>query len=138
LPRRRMAVQIADIPGPRPLPLLGNLLQIPKTRVVQYLLATSRAYRGIYRLRFPRATVLFVYSPELVAEVCDESRFRKVIRPPLLFLRDIGGDGLFTAHADEPNWGKAHRVLLPAFGARAMRGYFDGMLHVARRLVDSW
>ena len=43
--------------------------------------------------------------------------------------------GLFTAFSEEPNWGKAHRILLPAFSQRAMRGYFDMMLEVADQLV---
>jgi cytochrome P450 / NADPH-cytochrome P450 reductase len=133
-----MAAHIAEIPGPPPLPVVGNLLELPRSRVIQYLKSVSRRYDGLFRLRFPGVDVVFVYAPELVAEVSDETRFRKVIRPPLLFLRDLGGDGLFTARSDEPNWGKAHRVLMPAFGVRAMRGYFDGMLSVAQQLVRSW
>jgi len=73
-----------------------------------------------------------------VAELCDETRFRKLIGPPLSFLRAGAGDGLFTAHQDEPNWGKAHRILLPAFSQRAMKGYFDVMLEVANALADKW
>jgi cytochrome P450 / NADPH-cytochrome P450 reductase len=133
-----MAAHIAEIPGPPPLPVVGNLLELPRARVVQYLKSVSRRYDGLFRLRFPGVDVVFVYAPDLVAEVSDETRFRKVIRPPLLFLRDVGGDGLFTARSDEPNWGKAHRVLMPAFGVRAMRGYFDGMLNVSQQLVRSW
>jgi cytochrome P450/NADPH-cytochrome P450 reductase len=133
-----MASDIDDIPGPPPLPLVGNMLQLPKARVMQHLIEVSRRYDGIFKLRFPAATAVFAYSPELLEEICDESRFRKVIRPPLLFLRDIAGDGLFTARSDEPNWEKAHRILMPAFGTRAMRGYFESMLHVAEQLVRSW
>lgn len=133
-----MSAQLVEIPGPPPLPLAGNLLQLPKTRPIQHLMALSRDYRGIFRLKFPNGTVLFVYSADLAAEVCDESRFRKAVLPPLSTLRDIGGDGLFTAYSNEPNWAKAHRVLMPAFGQRAMQGYFDGMLRVAQQLVRSW
>ena len=133
-----MAADIADIPGPPPLPIVGNMLQLPRARVIQHLLEMSRRYDGIFKLRFPSGTGVFVYSPELLDEICDESRFRKVIRPPLLYLRDIAGDGLFTARGDEPNWEKAHRILIPAFGTRAMRGYFDSMLHVAQQLAQSW
>ncbi|MGC3506797.1 cytochrome P450, partial [Pseudomonas aeruginosa] len=41
-------------------------------------------------------------------------------------------------HQDEPNWGKAHRILLPAFSQRAMKGYFDVMLEVANALAGKW
>ena len=50
-------------------------------------------------------------------------------------LRDFVGDGLFTAYTDEPNWAKAHRILMPAFGPAAMRDYFDDMLDIADQML---
>lgn len=38
------------------------------------------------------------------------------------------------AHDDEPNWGKAHRVLIPAFGPLSIRGMFDEMHDIATQL----
>ncbi len=133
-----MAAQIVDIPSPSQLPWVGHLLQMPKSRLVQHVLEVSRQFDGIFQLNFAGLRVPFVYSADLVAEVCDETRFRKIIRPPLLTLRELAKDGLFTAHSDEPNWGKAHRVLMSAFSQRAMKGYFDPMLHVAQQLVRKW
>lgn len=133
-----MAASIIEIPSPPQLPLLGNLLQLPRSRLAQHLLETSRHYDGIFHLNFAGIRVVFVHSAELVAEVCDETRFRKVVRPPLSLLRELAKDGLFTAHSDEPNWGKAHRILLPAFGHRAMKGYFDYMVEVAMQLARKW
>ncbi|CAJ0887906.1 Bifunctional cytochrome P450/NADPH--P450 reductase 2 [Ralstonia mannitolilytica] len=127
------------IPQPKGLPWLGNLLQLPKDRLAQTLLETSRHFpQGLYQLDFAGRRVPFVYAADLVAELSDETRFRKLIGPPLSFLRAGAGDGLFTAHHDEPNWGKAHRILLPAFSQRAMKGYFDVMLEVANALADKW
>ena len=127
------------IPQPKGLPWLGNLLQLPKDRVAQTFLEISRQFpQGLYQLDFAGRRVPFVYAADLVAELCDETRFRKLIGPPLSFLRAGAGDGLFTAHPDEPNWGKAHRILLPAFSQRAMKGYFDVMLEVANALANTW
>ena len=53
-------------------------------------------------------------------------------------LRKFAGDGLFTAFSEEPNWGKAHRILLPAFSQRAMRGYFDMIVEVCDALIAKW
>src|SRR6266481_6729596 len=133
-----MAAQIVDIPSPSQLPWVGHLLQMPRSRLVQHVLELSRQFDGIFQLNFAGLHVPFVYSADLVAEVCDETRFRKIIRPPLLTLRELAKDGLFTAHSDEPNWGKAHRILMSAFSQRAMKGYFDPMLHVAQQLVRKW
>lgn len=119
-------------------PIVGNLFQITPGEVGQHLLARSRHHQGIFELDFAGRRVPFVSSVALAAEVCDPARFRKIIGPPLSYLRDMAGDGLFTAHSDEPNWGSAHRILMPAFSQRAMKGYFDVMLRVANRLVDKW
>lgn len=139
LPADASPAAAEPIPQPKGLPWLGNLLQLPKDRLAQTLLETSRQFpQGLYQLDFAGRRVPFVYSADLVAELCDETRFRKLIGPPLSFLRAGAGDGLFTAHQDEPNWGKAHRILLPAFSQRAMKGYFDVMLEVANALAEKW
>jgi len=131
-------VTLAPIPRDPGWPIVGNLFQITPGEIGQHLLARSRHHDGIFELDFAGRRVPFVSSVELAADVCDPARFRKIIGPPLSYLRDMAGDGLFTAHSDEPNWGCAHRILMPAFSQRAMKGYFDVMLRVANRLVEKW
>ncbi len=126
------------IPTPPRVPVFGNLLQLPRGRLTQHLMGVAPAFDGIFEIDFAGLRVPFVTSAELAAELCDEKRFRKTIKPPLSILRALAGDGLFTAHSDEPNWGKAHRILVPAFAQRARRAYFDAMLEVAGQLVDKW
>ena len=53
-------------------------------------------------------------------------------------IRDFAGDGLFTAKTDEPNWPKAHRLLMPAFGPIGIRGMFDQMLDIADQMLVRW
>ncbi|GAA2904640.1 bifunctional P-450/NADPH--P450 reductase [Streptosporangium fragile] len=130
---------VTEIPAPAGLPLVGNTFQIPAHSPSAHLNDLAARYpEGIYRLELLGRTVLFVYDPDLVAEVCDETRFRKSIEPPLSIVRDFAGDGLFTAHGDDPVWGQAHRILMPAFSQRSMKAYFPQMLEVAQRLVASW
>jgi cytochrome P450/NADPH-cytochrome P450 reductase len=133
-----MPATASTIPAPAGLPLVGNLLQIPRGRLTQHLMGLAGRFDGIFDIDFAGVRVPFVTSAALVAELCDEKRFRKTIKPPLSLLRAVAGDGLFTAHGDEPNWGKAHRILTPAFGQRARRAYFDAMHEVAGQLVSSW
>ncbi|CAM3029228.1 Bifunctional cytochrome P450/NADPH--P450 reductase [Sphingomonas antarctica] len=131
---------IESIPAPRALPLVGNLHQIPKAGLIGHLLQVSKDFvdPGIFKLRFGARVGLFVTHPDLVAELCDETRFRKIPGPGLRVVRKFAGDGLFTAFSDEANWGKAHRILLPAFAQRAMRGYFDLILEVCDQLIAKW
>ncbi|MBE1593187.1 bifunctional cytochrome P450/NADPH--P450 reductase [Nonomuraea angiospora] len=130
---------MAEIPAPQGLPILGNTLQIPSHSPMEHFAQVASRYdEGIYRLEIVGRTVVLVYDPDLVAEVCDESRFVKRIKPPLTIVRDFAGDGLFTADPDEPVWGHAHRILMPAFSQRAMKAYYGQMLEVAEQLVESW
>ncbi len=127
-----------QIPMPPRLPVLGHLHQVPRGKFMQHLIAVAKGHDGIFSMDFGGRIGIFVHSAELATELCDEKRFRKVVGVALRKVRDFSGDGLFTAHGDEPNWSKAHRVLIPAFSARAMRGYFPMMLEVADQLVAKW
>ena len=128
------------IPAPKTVPLLGNLHQIPKAGLIGHLLQVSKDFEdpGIFKLRFGSRVGIFVTHPDLVAELCDETRFRKIPGPGLRVVRKFAGDGLFTAFSEEANWGKAHRILLPAFSQRAMRGYYDNILEVCDQLIAKW
>ncbi|MEV0994210.1 cytochrome P450 [Nonomuraea sp. NPDC050202] len=130
---------MARIPAPAGLPLVGNTLQVPSHAPVEHFVKVASQYdEGIFQLEIAGRRVILVYDPDLVAEVCDESRFVKRIRPPLAIVRDFGGDGLFTADHDEPVWGHAHRILMPAFSQRSMKAYYPQFLEVAEQLVASW
>lgn len=80
----------------------------------------------IYRFNIAGTTKVVVSSVELIDEFCDEKRFVKVVTGSLYEIRNGVGDGLFTAHDGEENWGVAHRILMPAFGPLSIQGMFDG------------
>jgi cytochrome P450 / NADPH-cytochrome P450 reductase len=126
------------IPQPHPTPLLGNLPDVDAEKGVLGLMELAREYGEIYRLELPGADIVVVGSQELVDELCDERRFDKTLHRSLRQVRDFAGDGLFTAWTDEPNWGAAHRILMPAFGPAALRTMFDGMVDIAEQLLIKW
>lgn len=129
----------SSVPIPPGLPVIGHLHQIAREGLVGALLRHSRDFPGgIFKLRFGSRVSLFVTNPDLAAELSDETRFRKMPGPGLRVVRKFAGDGLFTAFSEEPNWGKAHRILLPAFSQRSMRGYFDMIVEVCDQLVAKW
>ncbi|MFG2124619.1 cytochrome P450, partial [Streptomyces sp. NPDC048710] len=134
------ANDLRPIRSPRGVPLLGNTPQIPGTNPVEYFAELSKQFpEGIYGLDIAGVEQIFVYDPDLVAEVSDETRFFKQIeKTPLQHVRDFAGAGLFTAHQHEEEWGMAHRILLPAFSQRAMKAYFGQMLEIAQNLAGKW
>ncbi|WP_328502703.1 cytochrome P450 [Streptomyces sp. NBC_00457] len=125
--------------SPSGIPMLGQPPQIPDTNPVAYIGELSKQFpEGIFSMDVGGQENVFVYDPDLVTEVCDETRFGKPIFAPLAHVRDYTGAGLFTAHDDEEVWGMAHRILMPAFSQRAMKGYFGQMLEIAQNLVGKW
>ena len=127
------------IPQPPPNRFFGNLLDIDRSFPIRSLMQLARQYGPIYRISRPDGRSSIVVSGfELVDAVCDERRFDKLVWQPLLNVRPFTGDGLFTARTDEPNWHKAHNILLPNFGMRAMQGYMPMMVDVAEQLMQKW
>lgn len=120
------------------LPGLGHSLLIDAAAPVQSLLALSKELGEIYRLRVPGGSLLVVSSQRLVDELCDESRFDKKVSGALYNIRDIALDGLFTAKTTEPNWQKAHNILMPAFSMGSMSNYFPMMLEIAEQMMARW
>jgi cytochrome P450 / NADPH-cytochrome P450 reductase len=65
-------------------------------------------------------------------------RFPKVVvEGPLMHLRRLAGDGLFTATEGEENWGIAHRILMPAFGRASIQKYAPEISRSARKFIDN-
>lgn len=136
------------MPQPPGLPLIGNLADIDQEMPIKTFEQFADIYgeccsanlwgKGgiaqlililtgpIYRFNSAGTTKVIITSVELMDEFCDEKRFVKVVRGALNEVRAAVGDGLFTAHDGEKNWGIAHRVLMPAFGPLSIEGMFDG------------
>ena len=126
------------IPGPRGLPVLGNVLDVdtptPSSGFVRMAESTGRSSRST-----PGGSRLIVSGPELVDEICDDARFDKKIGGGLAVLRAArSGTGLFTADTDDPLWARAHNMLMTPFSLQAMRDYMPKMLDIADQLMDKW
>ncbi|MEU5299791.1 cytochrome P450 [Streptomyces noursei] len=105
---------------------------------LQQAMDLARIHGPAYLRKFGARETLFLSSLDLVTEVSDETRFAKGVSVILEDVREFAGDGLFTAYNDEPNWAKAHELLMPAFALGSMRTYHPAMLKVARRVMAAW
>jgi len=126
------------IPHPPKTPFLGNLLSLGTTGPIQDMMRLARELGPIYWLDMMGSPLVIISGHELVDELCDETRFDKTTRGTLRRLRVIGGDALFTADTEMPNWSKAHNILLPTFGHRAMQSYHPMMLDIAEQMMLKW
>ncbi len=127
-----------SIPAPPARPLFGHALSLDRHAPLASLNGLAKQLGPIFQLDMMGAKVVFVSGAKLASELWDETRFDKAVRGPLARVRAIGGDGLFTAKTREPNWAKAHNILLAPFGGRAMQSYHAAMVDIALQLVKKW
>ncbi len=130
--------RLSPIPRPPTKPVVGNMLSLDSTAPVQNLARLARELGPIFWLDMMGAPLVVVSGHDLVHELSDEKRFDKAVRGPLRRVRAVAGDGLFTADTSEPNWSKAHNILLQPFGNRAMQSYHPSMVDIADQLVKKW
>ncbi len=130
--------KLHPIPHPPRTPVLGNMLTVDGDAPIQDLMRITREQGPIFWLDMMGTPLVVVSGADLVAELCDEKRFDKAVRGSLRRVRMLGGDALFTAETQEPNWQKAHNILLPTFAHRMMQTYHEGMLDIADQLVTKW
>ena len=86
--------------------MIGNLLDIDSAGPVEGFVRMAGEYGPIFKMHFPNGVRVFVSGPELVDEVCDDSRFDKMVGGGLGNLRQ-GGRGRRAVHRVQPrarNW----------------------------------
>lgn len=132
------------IPFPETEPFLGQIRAIDSNKPVQSFMNMMKKHGPIFRIYLPggssqkKGNFYMVGSYQLTRELCDSRRFVKALTSPLERLRGLAGDGLFTAENDEPNWKKAHDILLPAFLPSAVRKMFPAMQDICEQMLLRW
>ncbi len=130
--------KLSPIPHPPTKPVVGNMLSLDSSAPVQNLARLAKELGPIFWLDMMGAPIVIVSGHDLVDELSDEKRFDKAVRGPLRRVRAVAGDGLFTADTTEPNWSKAHNILMQPFGNRAMQSYHPSMVDIADQLIKKW
>src|SRR3954453_5107090 len=130
--------KLSPIPHPPTKPVVGNMLSVDSSAPSEHLARMAKEYGPIFWLDMMGAPLVVVSGADLVDELSDEKRCDKLVRGSLGRVRAVAGDGLFTAYTDEPNWSKAHNILMTPFGNRAMQSYHPSMLDIAEQLIKKW
>ena len=133
-------IELDEIPGPHGLPVVGNVFDIDATNPIEGFMAMAKEYGPIFKFEVPGGgTRLMLSDPDLVEEVCDDTRFDKLVAGGLAQLQqDALANGLFTSDTDDPLWRRAHNILMAPFSLQAMRDYMPRMLDIAEQLMDKW
>lgn len=68
-----------DIPGPKGVPVLGNMFEIKPATLIQDLMALAREWGPIVRLKTPTGDRYVASGLEMVDDLCDDARFDKLV-----------------------------------------------------------
>jgi cytochrome P450/NADPH-cytochrome P450 reductase len=133
------AKSLDAIPGPKGVPVLGNILEIKQATLIQDLMKVAREWGPLFKMTTPRGPLYITYGLEMVDDLCDDTRFDKLVGfSQREFRKTHKSAGLFTADTDDPLWKSAHDILLPSFSTWAMKGYLDPMVDIAEQLCLKW
>ncbi|MEO8152992.1 MAG: cytochrome P450 [Rhizobacter sp.] len=130
--------RIADLPGPRGIPVLGNVHQITLSRVHLDVEKWAREFGPLFRLRFGRMDVMVLTDHELIASVLKDrpDGFRRTSRT-VAVATEIGlTPGLFGAEGQA--WRDQRRMVMASFAPGHVRAYFPSLLKVMQRLRGRW
>ncbi|MEO8081910.1 MAG: cytochrome P450 [Caldimonas sp.] len=130
--------EIADLPGPRGWPLVGNLFQIDKPRMHAQVEDWVREYGPFLRFRLGSRPMLVVADHAAMAAVLRDrpDGFRRTPR-----LEQVGNElglagGVFGAEGDR--WRRQRRMVMAGFDPRHLKAYFPALVKVTGRLEGRW
>lgn len=119
-----------EISGPKGYPIIGNILELQDEVPLHAVERLADIHGPIFKIKTPGSEAILVSNFELFDELCDETRFYKLLGGKLAEAsakRSSEATGLFTQSTEkEEDWGQAHRILMPAFGPLAVADMFDG------------
>lgn len=135
------AQEVIPVPGPKGYPIVGNL---PDLRHPDGTMAAIRAlhheYGDIIKFHAAGHTLYFCADADIITQMREHPDiFPKLVegKGGLANLSENGvGRGLFTSSDNDPLWHQAHRILMPAFSATALKNYYQRILAVADDLFE--
>jgi cytochrome P450 len=128
---------IDQLPGPRGLPIVGNLFQLKADKLHSILERWADEHGPIYALRVLGRPVVVIADAALIQAVLrdrpDGFRRRTAIRE---IMAELGIDGLFNAEG--ASWRRQRRLAMLALNTDHLRTFFDRLEQVTARLQRRW
>jgi cytochrome P450 len=130
--------RLADLPGPKGWPVLGNLPQIKAEHFHRQLGAWAQQYGRMYRLRLANRQILVAADHEAVAAVLRDrpEGFRRTDRLEAIGLEMGLKAGLFGVNGDV--WKRQRRMVMAAFDPGHVKAFYPSLLKCGERLAGRW
>jgi cytochrome P450 len=132
------ATTIAELPGPRGWPIVGNLFQMRRDVVHRSVEAWCREFGPLFRFRVGPQTIVVLADHARIAEVLRDrpDGWRRTQK-----LQNIGREmglkpGLFGSEGEA--WRAQRRMVMSGLDPSRVRAYFPTLLRVTQRLHRRW
>jgi cytochrome P450 len=134
---RAASRRVRDLPGPRGLPVLGNLLQIDSTRMHLIAEEWSRTYGEYFRFRIGGREFLAIANPEAIASVLRDrpDGFQRTSRLSST-AREMGFGGVFSSNGEQ--WRRQRPMVMAGFDPAHIKSYFPALVRVTQRFAGRW
>jgi cytochrome P450 len=123
------------IPGPRGLPLIGNLLPFARDPF-HFLLSSQREYGDVVRFRFGSISAYLLAHPDSVRHVLLDNSQHYDKRIGYVQMKPLVGDGLLVSEGDV--WRRQRHLLQPPFQPQHLDVVTRPMLDAVSAMLERW
>jgi cytochrome P450/nitrite reductase/ring-hydroxylating ferredoxin subunit len=129
--------KVSELPGPRPLPVVGNIHQLDPASAHLILERWAARYGSVYTYRMGRARAVAISEPNLIQHVLRNrpETFRRYSKMDRV-LAETGLRFVFNSEGD--SWRLHRKLTVAALSQRHIRQVYPHIKMVAERLVHRW
>ena len=126
-----------DLPGPKGLPLLGNVFQIDSMQFHVTLENWVREFGPMYRFQAGPNRIMVVADPILIGILLRDrpDTMRRTFRSARAF-QELGTTGVFNAEGEE--WRRQRKLVMRALTPEVIRNFFPTLVALTERLLSRW
>jgi len=130
-------LQIAQLPGPPGLPLVGNLLQLSTEKLHQIFEQWSEQYGPIYKIKLGSRPVVILTGPESIQYVLKNrpEKFRRLAKMDDV-MREVGVVGIFNSEGED--WKRQRKLVSQALNVTHLKTFFPDMVNITANLLNRW
>jgi cytochrome P450 len=127
-----------DLPGPRGVPVFGNLLQIESTSLHLQLEDWCEQHGAVFKLKLGPRRAIVVGDHELIAQALRDrpDGFRRTTKLEQVWAEMGMLGGLFSANGEV--WRRQRRMVMAGFDPAHVKRFYPSLQRVAARLTQRW